>query len=146
MDHSLLFSILGAIVSLGGVFIAIGAMKGKLSQAIEDNSAQSRQIESLATKSELTQAIKRSDEKLAEAIKHSDDMLELMLKRAEEDRAAGDGRYKELYGIINIHAERIAKLETSHAAVMKMLDEIKESLATGFKDVRDELKDLKKQG
>ena len=135
MDHSLLFSVLGAIVSLGGVFIAIGAMKGKLSQAIEDNSTQARQIEAAATKTELAQAISRSDE-----------MLSLMRKRAEEDRAAGEGRYKELYGIINQHGERIAKLETSHTAVLKMLDEIKASLANGFKDVREELKDLKRQG
>ena len=135
MDHGLIFSVLWALGSVGGIFIAIGVMKWKLSQTSEENAAQAKQIENLAAKNELAQAISRSDE-----------MLNLMRKRADEDRAAGEGRYKELYGIINTHGERIAKLETSHTAVLKMLDEIKASLNLGLKDIREELKDLKRLG
>jgi hypothetical protein len=59
-------------------------------------------------------------------------------------RAAGEGRYKELYGIINIHGERIAALETSHDAVMKTLDELKLTVNNGFRELRKNLKELRK--
>jgi hypothetical protein len=131
---SLIFSIIGAVVTLGGVFIGIGVIKGKLTQAVETNAAQSKQIDECASRKELTEAIKRSDE-----------MLAIMRSRADEDRAAGEGRYKELYGIITLHGERIVKLETSHEAVLKSLDEIKTNLRTGFADIREELKELRKQ-
>jgi hypothetical protein len=71
-------------------------------------------------------------------------MLAIMRSRVDEDRAAGEGRYKELYGIIAKHGERIVKLETSHEAVLKSLDEIKTDLKTGFGDIRKELKELRK--
>jgi hypothetical protein len=135
MDTGLIFSVLGALVSVGGVFIAIGVMKGKLSHAVDENAEQSKRIETLATKNELAQAINRSDE-----------MLRIMQKRAEEDRVSGEGRYKELYGIINVHGERISALETSHNAVMKTLDELKLTVNNGFREVREDLKELRKQG
>jgi hypothetical protein len=64
-------------------------------------------------------------------------------KRIPPD-AAGEGRYKELYGIITLHGERIVKLETPHEAILKSLDEIKTDLKTGFADIRKELKELRK--
>ena len=143
MTMELLISLIGAVVTLGGICISFGVLKAKITENSKTNDAQVKQIEGCATRLELAEVIKRSDDKLALAIKHSDDMLELMRKRAEEDRAAGEGRYKELYGIINIHGERIAKLETSHAAVMKSLDELKADLRIGLKEIRDDIKDLK---
>jgi hypothetical protein len=133
VDNGLLFSIVGAIVSAGGIFIAIGVMKGKLNQTAEENAVQSKQIETLASKGELAQAISRSDE-----------MLRIMQKRTEEDRTAGEGRYKELYGVINIHGERIAALETSHNAVRPTLDELKLTVNTCFRELREDLKELRK--
>jgi hypothetical protein len=133
MDTGLIFSVLGALVSVGGIFIAIGVMKGKLSHAVDENAEQSKRIETLATKNELAQAINRSDE-----------MLRIMRKRAEEDRVSGEGRYKELYGIINVHGERISALETSHNAVMKTLDELKLTVNNGFRELREDLKDFRK--
>jgi hypothetical protein len=102
VDQGLFFSILGAVISLGGIFIAIGVMKGKLQQAVETSAAQTKQLESCAMRDELTGVIKCSDE-----------MLDIMRKRVDEDRTLGEGRYKELYDIISGHIERIGKLEIS---------------------------------
>lgn len=114
---------------------AFGVLKSKLMQSIEVNEAQSRQIENCATKDELAAAIKRSDE-----------MLEMMRRRVEEDRAAGEGNYKELYGILNKHAERITALETSQKSIFKSLEEIKDNIKTGFSEIKAELKEKGKRG
>ena len=132
MDYSLLFSILGAAVSLGGIFIAIGVMKAKLAHTVEENAAQTKQIEAAATKVELAQAISRSDE-----------MLSLMRKRAEEDRTVGDGRYKELYGIITAHGERIGKLEVSQEQLFKLLDKLETAVTNGFREMKADMKELR---
>ena len=144
MTMGLLISLIGAVITLGGLCISFGVLKAKITENSKINAAQVSQLEQCVTRGELAEVIKRSDDKLAQAIKHSDDMLELMRARAEEDRAAGEGKYKELYGIINFHGERIAKLETSHAAVMKSLDELKTDLRIGLKEIRDDIKDLKR--
>ena len=146
INSAFVFSLIAAFVSLGGIFIGAGVIKGKLSQAIDVNSAQTKQIENCASRGELSAAITRADEQLAAAIKHSDEILELMRRRAEEDRASGEGHYRELYGIINNHAERIKAVETAQKAIDKSLEEIKSDIKTGFADVKTELKELRKQG
>jgi hypothetical protein len=128
----LIFPILGALLSAGGVFIAIGVMKGKLNQTVEENTAQARQIETLAAKSELAQAMSRFDE-----------MFRIIQKRAEEDRASGEGRYKELYGITSVHGERISKLEISQEQIFKMLDKLEIAVSGGFRDLRQDMKELR---
>lgn len=133
MEPTIIFPLIGLVVTLGGIFIAFGVIKGKVTVNAETNAAQAEQIKECATRDELAKSIQRSDE-----------MLDMMRKRAAEDRAAGEGHYKELYGIINIHSERIAALETSHTAVLKSLDEIKSDINIGFRDVRAELKELRK--
>jgi hypothetical protein len=146
IDTAFIFSLIAAVISLGGIFIGVGVIKGKLSQAIEVNTDQTKQIENCASKGELVSAVTRGDEQLAAAIKHSDEMLDLMRKRAEEDRASGEGHYRELYSIINNHAERIKAVETTQKAIDKSLEEIKSDIKTGFADVKTELKELRKQG
>jgi hypothetical protein len=138
------FSLIAVGVSLGGVLIAVGVIKGKLSQAIETNGAQTRQLENCASKGELAGAVTRAEEQLAAAIKRSDDMLELMRERAEEDRASGEGHYRELYGLLNRHSERITAVETTQKAIDKSLEEIKSDIKTGFLEVKTELKELRK--
>jgi hypothetical protein len=73
-------------------------------------------------------------------------MLDLMRKRAEEDRKSGEGHYKELYGIINNHAERIKAVEITQKAIDKSLEEIKIDIKTGFADVKTELKEMRSHG
>jgi Trp operon repressor len=107
-------------------------MKGKLQQAAETNAVQTKQLESCATRDELANAIKRSDE-----------MLELMRKRVDEDRAIGEGRYKELYGIINSHGERIGRLEVSQEQLFKMLDKLEVTVTSGFREMKADMKELR---
>jgi hypothetical protein len=139
----LLISLIGAAVTVGGLCISFGVLKSKIAENSKMNDAQVKQIEQCATRLELAEAIKRSDEKLALAIKHSDDMLELMRKRAEEDRAAGEGRYKELYGIITVHGERIGKLEVSQEQLFKMLDKLEATVTNGFQEMKVDMKELR---
>jgi putative cell wall-binding protein len=134
MNVQLIFSIISALVTIGGICVAIGVIKSKVVENAEVNEAQKKQIESCASKGELAAAIKRSDE-----------MLDMMRKRTEEDRATGAVHYKELYGILSSHAERIRALETSQTTIAKTLDEIKGDLNGGFRDIRNELKELRKQ-
>jgi uncharacterized membrane protein YccC len=134
MEPGIIFSLIGAVVTLGGVFIAVGVVKGKINQNDEANRAQAQRIDLRASKEELAAAIKRSDE-----------LLELMRKRAEEDRASGEGRYRELYGIIQDHGERIKAVETTQKAIDKSLEEIKSDIKTGFSEMKIELKELRKE-
>ena len=135
MNTQLLFSILSAAITIGGVCVAFGVIKGKVSQALDVNEEQSKKIDNCASKNDLAAAIKRSDE-----------MLDMMRKRAEEDRANGEGHYRELYGILSNHGERIKALEMTQQAIDKTLEEIKGDVKTGFADIKVELKELRKQG
>jgi hypothetical protein len=132
IDTAFIFSLITAVIALGGIFIGVGVIKGKLSQTIEVNSAQTKQIENCASKEELAAAIRRSDE-----------LLDIMRKRAEEDRLQGDGRYKELYGIISAQGERVGKLEISQEQIFKMLDKLEVMVSGGFHDMRQDMKELR---
>jgi DNA repair exonuclease SbcCD ATPase subunit len=132
MSHTIIFSIIAAVISIGGVFIAIGVFKGKINQNAEANKVQDEQMKALASKDELTAAIKRSDE-----------MLTIMTKRAEEDRLKGQSQWREFHEIISKHSERIGVLENQQTILMKALDEIKGDLKSGFRQLQDELKELR---
>jgi hypothetical protein len=145
IEPGFIFSLLAAVVSIGGILITFGVIKGRVTQNAETNTAQTKQIENCATRAELNAAAARAEEQLAAAIKRSDEMLELMRKRAEEDRASREGRYRELYGILNNHAERIKAVETTQKAIDKSLEEIKSDIKTGFSEMKTELKELRKE-
>jgi len=132
MNHTIIFSIIAATVSLGSVFIAIGVFKGKINQNAETNNAQNEQMKALASKSELAAAIKRSDE-----------MLEIMSKRAEEDRIKGQGQWREFHELLAKHSEKIGILENQQSTLMKSLDEIKGDIKSGFRQLQDELKEIR---
>ena len=149
MDVSLIFPIIASVISVGGVFIAIGMFKTKITENSET-------IKGLVPKNEFDAAIMRGDERLeqekkrseynlAQAIKRSDEMLELMIKRAEEDRANGQGKYREFYALLNEQKERIITLEAQQAALAKSLGEFKGELKSGVQEIKDELKELQKQ-
>jgi len=142
---SVVISIITVGITIGGVFIAIGTLKGKILHGAETDEAQNEELKKLSSKEELAAAIKRSDEQLHAAIKRSDEMLALMTKRAEEDRMKGQGQYREFYGILTGHAERISAIETQQNVLVKSLDEIKCDLKDGFKDLQNELKEMRKQ-
>jgi hypothetical protein len=154
MNAGFIFSLIAAVVTLGGLAVAFGVLKQKIAENAKVNDSQGANIEKCSTKQDLSdairqsdeklaQAIQRSDEKLSAAIKRSDDLLAFMQKRAEEDRARGDGQYKELYGIINVHGERIASLETSQTQLFKTLDKLESTVSNGFRELRQEMKELR---
>ncbi|MDR3019883.1 MAG: hypothetical protein LBU66_03150 [Treponema sp.] len=132
MNTTIIFSIITAAVTLGGIFIAIGMLKSKIIHNAEATKAQGEAQKNLASKDELAAAIKRSDE-----------MLEIMRTRAEEDRGKGQSQWREFHTIISKHAERIGALETQQNTLMKSLDEIKGDIKTGFRELQNELKELR---
>ena len=133
MNHTIIFAIISATISLGSVFIAIGVFKGRINQNTETNKAQDDQIKTLASKEELAAAIRRSDE-----------MLTIMTKRAEEDRVKGQSQWREFHEAIAKHSEKIGILENQQSILMKSLDEIKGDIKSGFRQLQDELKELRK--
>jgi len=132
INSSFIFSLISAVLALGGVCIAVGIFKGKIHNNEETNKAQEEQMKKLASKDDLASAIRRSDE-----------MLALMTKRAEEDRAKGQGQWKDFHDITAKHAERISVLENQQSTLMKSLDEIKGDIKSGFRQLQDELKELR---
>jgi len=134
VDSGILFSIIGAIVTVGSILVAVGVLKGKLQCAIDVNESQTKQIDACATKEEL-----------AKAISHSDDLLQVMRERAEEDRRKGEGRYKELYSVLGMHGERISALEANKKTVTKALEDLRNDLNVGFRDVRNDIKEMRRQ-
>ena len=127
MSVTIIFSIITATVTLGSVFIAIGVFKGKIGQHDE-------KLKATASKDELAAAIRRSDE-----------MLTIMTKRAEEDRAKGQGQWREFHEILTRHAERIVTLETQQTAFQKSIDELKNDIKNGFEGTHNELRELQKE-
>jgi hypothetical protein len=144
VNPAFIFSLIAAVVSLGGILIAVGVFKGRVHQNAEANRSQAAQIEKCATRTELNAEAAWAEEQLAAAIKRSDELLELMRKRAEEDRASGEGRYRELYALLGNHGERIKAVETTQKAIDKALEEIKDDIKIGFTEVKTELKELRK--
>ena len=128
---SLVFSIIGACISVGGVFIAIGVLKGKIQQNTEINNAQNEQMKKFASRDDLATAIQRSDELLA-----------LIKARAEEDRSKGQGQYREFSALLNAQDKRIIAIETQQTVFAKILDEMKQDFKSGLKEIQVELKEL----
>ena len=131
---SLIGTLVGMLITVGGVFIAVGGLKQKIHDSVETNKAQEEHIKTLASKDELAKAIKRSDE-----------FLELMQKRVDEDRLSGERRYVDLYGVLNVHTERIGKLEVSQDEIFKLLDNLNATINNGFKDMKDDIRELRKE-
>ena len=138
MSGTVIISIIGTLVvmliTVGGVFIDFGGFKHKINDSVETNKAQEEHIKTLSSKDELAKAIKRSDE-----------LLVLMQKRVDEDRLSGERRYTELYGLLNVHSERIGKLEVSQEQIFKLLDNLNATINNGFKDMKDDIRELRKE-
>lgn len=134
MTPALLISIIGLGITIGGICIAIGVLKGKIGQNTETNKLQEEQMKSLASKEELAQAIKQSDI-----------MLDMMRKRAEEDREKGQGQWREFHNLLADHTGRIKVLENQQTALKETLDEIKGDIKSGFKQIQDDLKEMRKE-
>jgi hypothetical protein len=146
LNMDLLMSIIAIVTAVGGVFIAIGFFKGKIHQHGDSIAAQGDEIKTLAGKTELASAVNRGDEQLAAAIKRSDEILQIITERAEEDRKSGAGQFREFYGLLTGHAERIRALETQQSSLTESLKEIKIDIKEGFKKLEDNLREMAKRG
>jgi hypothetical protein len=133
MSISVVIALVGVAVTIGTVLIAVGVLKQRINNNEKTNGEQTAQINLLASKEELAVAIKRSDE-----------LLDLMRKRVEEDRNTGEGKFSELYAMLNSHSERIGRIEVSQEQIFKMLDKLDGAVSSGFREMRDEMKDLRK--
>jgi uncharacterized coiled-coil protein SlyX len=65
-----------------------------------------------------------------------------MKERAEEDRAKGQGQYREFYALLTGQEKRIIALETQQTAFAKVMDELKQDLKSGFRDIQSDLKEI----
>jgi translation initiation factor 2 alpha subunit (eIF-2alpha) len=127
MSSQLMFSLISVAVTIGGICIAFGVIKGKVDRVSEENKVQ-------ATKEELSAAIK-----------HSDEMLEVLAKRVEEDRIGSERWRKEFLELARGHGERIAAFETMQANQTKILDKLEGAVNLGFKELREDLKELQRR-
>jgi hypothetical protein len=134
MNWTIIFPIIAAVIAVGGILVTIGVFKNRISHNAETNKAQDEQMKKFVSRDDLAAAIKRSDELLA-----------LMKERAEEDRAKGQGQYREFYALLTGQEKRIIALETQQTAFAKSLDEMKHDIKSGFKDLQTELKELQKE-
>ncbi|MDR2510808.1 MAG: hypothetical protein LBC77_09220 [Spirochaetaceae bacterium] len=134
MEVGMIISILGAAVTLGTVLIGVGVLKGRLNNAVEINLEQSKKIEVCATRDELASAIRRSDE-----------MLEALARRVEEDRIGGERWRKEFLELARGHGERIAVMENMQGTQTRTLDKLEGAVNLGFKELREDLKELQKR-
>lgn len=134
MTPALIISIIGIAITIGGICIAIGVLKGKINQNAEQNKLQEEQAKTFASKDDLAMAIKRSDE-----------MLDIMRKRAEEDREKGQGQWREFHSLLADHTGRIKVLENQQNTLKETLDEIKGDIKSGFKQIQDDLKEMRKE-
>jgi hypothetical protein len=134
MSWTIIFSVIAAVIAVGGILITIGVFKGRISQNAETNKTQDEQMKKFVSRDELAAAIKRSDELLA-----------LMKERAEEDRAKGQGQYREFYALLTGQEKRIIALETQQTTLAKSLDEMKLDIKSEFRDLHTELKELQNE-
>ena len=126
-----IISYLIAIATIGGIFVYVGMFKGKIKQNASDIKALGDKIEPLASKSDLEAAINRSNE-----------ILKLMKERAEEDRAKGQGQWREFHSKTAEHAERLSALETQQTSLNNSLNEIRAYFREMEKDIKEILRKL----
>jgi len=138
-------SILAAVISVGGIFIAVGVFKSRINQNAESLKKQADRLETMASKNEVGEAVRHINSSIETSIRRSDELLKLIKDRAEEDRAKGQAQYREFQGIFQDHEKRIGALETQQTATAKSLDEIKADLKDGFRELQNELKELGKK-
>ena len=141
--EALVFSIIATVVSVGGVFIAVGVFKGRINQNTEQIKAQSERLGEIATKKEVEDSARLTLERMESFIKRSDELLRAIQERAKEDREKGQAGYKEFQNTILDHEKRISSLESQQTSTEKSIAELNATVKTGFKQLADEIKDLR---
>jgi outer membrane murein-binding lipoprotein Lpp len=119
IDVGLIISIISTLVMLGGLCIGAGVLKGKIDHNDMKNDEQTKKIDDCATKGDLAALIKRMD----------------------EDRAVNATQHKEFYGYQN----RIVDIEATMKSLKASVDELKEDVKQGFKEIQQDIKSLSRR-
>jgi DNA anti-recombination protein RmuC len=123
IDSSVIFSLLGAVVSLGGLCVGFGILKGKVEHAVEENREQAEHLKICATKQEVT----------------------ALFNQAEDARKRNSDSIARLFDMVNSQAKEIGELNATLKAMKESLDALKTQIQDGLKEIRDEIKDLRKE-
>ena len=122
IDTGFIFSLLSALVTLGGLCVGFGILKGKVDQSVEENKHQADQLKTCATKDDLSS----------------------VTKQADEDRRHNGEQHQKLFDMVNDQAKEIGALKAVLDSVKDSLDELKQEVRDGLKDIHNELKELRK--
>jgi hypothetical protein len=122
LDSSLIFSLSGVLVSLGGLCAGFGILKGKAEHAIGENRAQAERLKTRAAKEDAARVIKQAD----------------------DDRRHNANRHGKIFDPVSSRAKETGALNAMPKAVKKSLDELKNKIRDGLKEIRDELKELRR--
>jgi predicted RNase H-like nuclease (RuvC/YqgF family) len=122
IDTGFIFSLLSAVITLGGLCVGFGILKGKVDQNVEENKSQTDRIGHCATKEEVA----------------------LVIKQADEDRRRNGEQHQKLFDTVNEQAKEIGALKAILTSVKDTLEELKQEIRDGLKDLRDEIKESRK--
>jgi hypothetical protein len=122
IDTGFIFSMLSALITLGGLCVGFGILKGKLDHAVEENVRQGDQIKNCATKDEV----------------------ESVARRATEDRERNSEQHKQLFEATNIHAKQIGELDVTLRLLKESFDKLQIEIRSGIESIQRELRGLGK--
>lgn len=122
VDVGFIFSLLSALVCLGGLCISFGILKGKVDQSVEENKAQAEQIKHCATKEEVAS----------------------LQKMVDDNRVHNSEQHQKLFDSVNSQAKEIGELNVLLNSMKESLDELKSKIQDGLKEIRDEMKELRR--
>jgi septal ring factor EnvC (AmiA/AmiB activator) len=122
IDTGFIFSLLSALITLGGLCAGFGILKGKVDRSAEENKAQEEQLKGCAKKEEVAAAV----------------------GQANEDRRRNGEQHQKLFDMVNQQAKEIGALNAVLTSVKDSLEELKKEIRDGLKDIRNEIKELRK--
>jgi DNA mismatch repair ATPase MutL len=124
IDSGFIFSLLSALITLGGLCVGFGVLKSKVDRSLEENKDQAKQFDGCATQKDLANLKERTD----------------------EDRMRNMEQHQKLFDSLGDQAKQIGELAITLRSVELSFREMKEDVRRGLKDIQDELKELRKQG
>jgi hypothetical protein len=118
MNINLIFSVISAAVTVGGLCVGLGVMKAKIDRATKVNKTQTKKIEGCVTKEELGMVVRSID----------------------EDRKHNAEQHKDFYDYRN----RIVSIESTLKSLTKSFDEFKLDIKSDMREILSEVKELRR--
>jgi hypothetical protein len=120
VDAGFIFSLLSAVIALGGIGISFGVLKGKVDRNTEENQEQAKQFDGCATQKDLA------------ALK----------ERTDEDRKRNMEPHQKRFDAVGDQAKQIGELTMTLRSMELSFKELKDDVKQGFKELQSELKGL----